>query len=571
MAEAALEPQHLELPHHALTHRDLPSTEQEPVGASVFHLTLQFYCVGGLRHWFGDRRDVLVAGDSFVYYDHVAKDGQVEARSICPDVLVVFGVEHHRQDRGSYVVWDEGPAPKFVLEVASKSTKGRDKGVKRHVYAEMGVSEYFLLDARKTSAAERLQGFKLCKGRYVPLPMVPLPHPAGALRAESIESAHPLLRIGIASDVLGLYLCPGHLDVMRLYDPNTGQYINTHEQALQQAEITAARAAASQAEAAAARTEARLKWKPSACSHRGHHGFQAEAAARSHIGRSSGSQGGSHRGRGISSGSRGGSHRGHGGSSGRRGGSHGGRFGSRTIGICGSGTAVAQATATSIATSVKGSANTVAESALEPRLELLHHALTHRDLPSTEQEPLGGSVFHLTLRFHCVVGLRHWFGDRRDVLVAGNSFVYYDHVAKDGQVEARRICPDVFVVFGVAHHRQDRDSYVVWDEGPAPAFVLEVASKSAKGRDKGMKRHVYAEMGVSEYFLLDARMTSASAAERLQGFKLCKGRYVPLPMVPLPHPAGALRAESIESAHPLLRIGIASDVLGLYLCLAIWM
>ena len=167
MAEPALEP-YPALPHHALTHRDLPSTEQEPMGASVFHVTLQVYCIGGLRHWFYDRRDVLVAGDSFVYYDHVAKDGQVEARSINPDVFVVFGVAHHRQERGSYVVWDEGPAPAFVMEIASKSTKGRDKGVKRHLYAEMGVSEYFLLDARKTAAAERLQGFQLCRGRYVP-------------------------------------------------------------------------------------------------------------------------------------------------------------------------------------------------------------------------------------------------------------------------------------------------------------------------------------------------------------------------------------------------------------------
>ena len=49
----------------------------------------------------------------------------------------------------------------------------------------------------------------------MPLPLVPLPHPAGA---ERVESIHPLLRIGIASDVLGLYLCPGYLDVMRLYN-----------------------------------------------------------------------------------------------------------------------------------------------------------------------------------------------------------------------------------------------------------------------------------------------------------------------------------------------------------------
>ena len=115
----------------------------------MFHLTLRFYCIGGLWHWFEDRPDVLVAGNSFVYYDHVAKDGQVEARRICPDVFVVFGVPNHRQDRGSYVVWDEGPAPAFVLDIASDSTRGWNKGTERHVYAEIGVSEYFLLDERK--------------------------------------------------------------------------------------------------------------------------------------------------------------------------------------------------------------------------------------------------------------------------------------------------------------------------------------------------------------------------------------------------------------------------------------
>ena len=55
------------------------------------------------------------------------------------------------------------------------------------------------------------------------------------------------------------------------------------------------------------------------------------------------------------------------------------------------------------------------------------------------------------------------------------------------------IAPDVFVVFGVGDRQ--RPNFKLWEEGRAPAFVLEVASPSTWRDDVGWKRSVYARLG----------------------------------------------------------------------------
>jgi Uma2 family endonuclease len=43
--------------------------------------------------------------------------------------------------------WDDAPIPLLVVEVLSGSTRRRDLGPKRDFYLEIGVAEYWVIDA----------------------------------------------------------------------------------------------------------------------------------------------------------------------------------------------------------------------------------------------------------------------------------------------------------------------------------------------------------------------------------------------------------------------------------------
>ena len=98
-----------------------------------------------------------------------------------------------------------------------------------------------------------------------------------------------------------------------------------------------------------------------------------------------------------------------------------------------------------------------------------------------------------------ISALTRHFKDRRDVYVSGDLLIYYE----EGNPRVS-IAPDVFVVFGV--EKRERPNYKLWEEGRAPAFVLEVASPSTWRDDFGRNRSVYARLGVS-----GARGRTASA------------------------------------------------------------
>ena len=111
------------------------------------------------------RPKALVAADILVY----PEKGN-NRNSIAPDVLVALGLGTHK--RSSYFVWEEGKPPDWVLEVASPGTEAEDRGAKRRKYAEMGVPEYWMFDAKGDvypPGTPRLQGLKLVDGEYRPL------------------------------------------------------------------------------------------------------------------------------------------------------------------------------------------------------------------------------------------------------------------------------------------------------------------------------------------------------------------------------------------------------------------
>ena len=133
--------------------------------------------------------------------------------SIAPDVYAVFGAAGNHP-RDSWLVWREGKAPDFVMEIASQSTWRRDVAQKRDIYAEMGVSEYWRFDPTGRFFTPPLVGERLVDTGYQQLPVVA--DEAGILRGYSA--------------VFELDICvrPG-LD-LRLFDPTTGQWLPTHQE-----------------------------------------------------------------------------------------------------------------------------------------------------------------------------------------------------------------------------------------------------------------------------------------------------------------------------------------------------
>ena len=158
-----------------------------------------------LSRWYGGRDDVLVGGQGYL-----CADRRNIRSSPVPDCVVAFGVDAKRiVDTNGYVISEVGKPPEFVLEVASKTTGRRDYEVKRGIYAEMGVLEYWRFDAtggRYHDAA--LAGDSLSGSVYTPFPIDELPN--GEIRGYS-----PILR---------LYLCwVSHR--LLFFDHSKGEYL----------------------------------------------------------------------------------------------------------------------------------------------------------------------------------------------------------------------------------------------------------------------------------------------------------------------------------------------------------
>ena len=218
----------------ALTERDLPSTDGVPMPESSIQFDPISYSVYALRRVLRRRRpDVFVAGDLLVYQEgRPDAAGRVLPVWVAPDVLVSFGVED--RDRDSYVIWQEGKPPDFVMEIASTSTWKRDRDEKPAVYASLGVGEYFLFDAVGGRLEPRLQGHALRGGAYRPLPPEALPNGEW----------------GVRSEVLGLCVYSrGTERALRWFDPTTGRDLEDYDEVHDARDAAEAGVAAAEARA----------------------------------------------------------------------------------------------------------------------------------------------------------------------------------------------------------------------------------------------------------------------------------------------------------------------------------
>ena len=200
----------------ALHEDSLPYTDGQPMPDAREQQGPLVYSREGIRHHLRDKRDrIAVDGDMFVYYIGQDDCGKPVKRSLAPDVFVVFGVPD-RADRKSYVLWDEPEADiRFVLEIASTSTRAHDHTEKRQIYESLGVREYFLFDPPSRRRPAALLGLRRRNRVY------------RKIRTRMLPSGRP----GVPSTVLGL---TGYVDDdgrLRWFDPVAGKdllYVNEY-------------------------------------------------------------------------------------------------------------------------------------------------------------------------------------------------------------------------------------------------------------------------------------------------------------------------------------------------------
>ncbi len=226
-----------------------PETDDMPLPDGEYQAPIFRRVVGPLEVHFGNVPGAHVNGNTFLYY--VEGDPR---RSVSPDCYVVFNLseaelETFSIDRNNtYLLWEVGKPPDFVLEIGSPSTGREDTGRKRDLYAEIGVPEYWRYDATGSDFyGEPLVGERLVDGEYRRFEM--------RYEADGSVWSH--------SDALNLDLwwIDGEL---RYWDPAGEKWLLNHQEEKSRADSAESRADSAESElelerAVRARAEARAE------------------------------------------------------------------------------------------------------------------------------------------------------------------------------------------------------------------------------------------------------------------------------------------------------------------------
>ena len=117
--------------------------------------------------------------------------------------------------------------------------------------------------------------------------------------------------------------------------------------------------------------------------------------------------------------------------------------------------------------------------------------------------------------------LRDYLEQHYDVIVTGNTFLYYEEGNRRAVVS-----PDCHVTFGLSRNAiLPHNSYFTWHLGRVPDFVMEIGSPSTARTDLGPKRDLYASLGIGEYWRYDPTPDSRNYGEPLVGERLENGEY----------------------------------------------
>ncbi len=200
-----------------------PESDGKPMAETDKHRDLMVAIIQMLQYYFRNK-PVYVSGNLLIYYEQ----GNIK-KCVAPDVFVVFGVSKKRCR--TYLTWEEGNTPDFVLELASPSTFREDMRKKKDLYASvLGVKEYYIYDPYGEINPYFI-GFRLIDGEY-----------------QEIDFVNDRLN----SEVLNLEL-GGHDGKLRLYDPKTEQWLQPPPERVEDAEERAQTAEERAQQEAAAR------------------------------------------------------------------------------------------------------------------------------------------------------------------------------------------------------------------------------------------------------------------------------------------------------------------------------
>ncbi len=150
--------------------------------------------------------------------------------------------------------------------------------------------------------------------------------------------------------------------------------------------------------------------------------------------------------------------------------------------------------------------------------------------PETDGQPMPDGEYQSLIFRKTLTPLENHFREVPGSHVNGNTLLYY--VEGDPN---QSVSPDCYVVFGItpeAIHslsEEGNNTYLLWEVGKPPDFVMEIASKSTKSNDLIRKRELYAELGISEYWRYD-QTGGDFYGDPLVGERLVNGEYQPLQM-----------------------------------------
>jgi Uma2 family endonuclease len=188
---------------------EYPTTDGKPMAETEVHLKDMIDSIQVLEDHFAGDPNVHVGGNLLLYYE----EGNPR-KHVAPDVFVALNMPKE-PPREYYLVWKEGKAPDFIVEITSKSTKAEDRKKKYEIYRTiLRVTEYFLFDPTEDYLKPSLQGFRLAGTDYVSI--------------EPVEGRLP-------SQVLGLHL-ERDGEKLRFFNPATGERLMTRLETREAAE-----------------------------------------------------------------------------------------------------------------------------------------------------------------------------------------------------------------------------------------------------------------------------------------------------------------------------------------------
>ena len=143
---------------------EYPTSDGQPMAETSLHRRVMNDLIGGLERRYADMPDIWAGGNLFFCYEK----GNPSA-CVAPDVLFAKGVK--KWDRRNYLLWEENVLPSLVAEITSRKTRREDRDEKKPLYESLGIEELILFDPYGEYLRPRLQGYRLVRGSYRPIPV----------------------------------------------------------------------------------------------------------------------------------------------------------------------------------------------------------------------------------------------------------------------------------------------------------------------------------------------------------------------------------------------------------------